>query len=82
MAKLVGNTPGDMYQRNKNFDVSFPAYTDFPLRGIFHVELGGGSTVGMVPPVQGNDVDLTWANDKLKAYAANPVTFNNTLIKH
>lgn len=81
MSKLVGNTPGEMYKRNKDFDVSKPAYTDFPLKGIFHIELGGGSTVGMIPPLSAQ-IDMSWSNNKLKDYAANPVTFNNTLIKH
>lgn len=81
IAKLVGDTPALMYQRKIGFDVSKPAYRNFPINGIFHVQLGGGSTVGMVPPADGGAVDLTWINSKLAKYAKAPVTFKDTPYK-
>jgi len=81
IAQLVGDTPGAMYQHGGAFDVTRPAYRDFPLRGIFHVELGGGSTVGMVPPTGGRKADLNWGNQKLAEYAEHPVEFKDSLKK-
>lgn len=81
IAQLVGDTPGAMYQQGGAFDVSRPAYRDFPLRGIFHVEFGGGSTVGMVPPTGGRKADLNWGNQKLAEYAEHPVEFKDSLKK-
>lgn len=79
IAAIVGDTPELLYKRKKLFDVSKPAYTNFPSKGIFHIQLGGGSTVGMVPPTGGREADLSWVNDKLEAYAKNPVTFEDTI---
>lgn len=81
LAELVGNTAGDMYAAKPHFDIYLPAYKDFALKGIFHVQLGGRNSLGMVPPAIGDkhDVDLDWINEKLEAYAKNPVTFEDTI---
>lgn len=72
MAALVGATPRDMYQRAGSFDLSQPAYKDFPLLGIFSVLLGGGSTTGVISTVGNPD---GWVRDKLNAYRESPVLF-------
>lgn len=81
IAENVGGTPGEVYLHGGGFDVSQPAYRDFPLRGIFHIELGGGSTVGMVPPTGGRGADLSWSNQKLAEYFEHPVKFTDTMRK-
>ncbi|KAL6904062.1 hypothetical protein GGI43DRAFT_421544 [Trichoderma evansii] len=48
-----------------------PAYLDFPLRGIFAVLLGGGSTTGVISTV-GNAGP--WVINRLSAYADNPAS--------
>ncbi len=52
------------------FDLSQPTYSDFPLRGIFSVQLGGGATTGMV-----RDIGKTgpWTGAKVAAYMDNPI---------
>ncbi len=53
----MGETAEDMFKRSEPFDVSAPAYGDFPYRGIFTVLLGGGATTGLISTV-GDDDDL------------------------
>jgi hypothetical protein len=43
---------------------------DFPSRGIFHVQVGGGATTGVVSAVNNNS---SWMRAKLAAYRNNPV---------
>jgi hypothetical protein len=52
------------------FDWSAPHYTDFPLRGIFSVLLGGGSTTGIV-----SDIGKTgpWTQAKISKYMDHPI---------
>ncbi|POZ60701.1 hypothetical protein [Chromobacterium alticapitis] len=53
------------------FDLAPPKYGDFALRGIFAVQLGGGSTTGL-----GDIGDASpWARDKSAVYIENPVRF-------
>jgi len=70
----MGATAEDMFIRSEPFDISLPAYTDFPLRGIFAVLLGGGSTTGIISTV-GNPE--SWTRDKLNAYMNDPVRFGS-----
>jgi hypothetical protein len=70
----IGATAEDMFIRSEPFDISNPAYTDFPLRGIFAVLLGGGSTTGIISTV-GNPE--SWTRDKLNAYMDNPIRFDS-----
>ncbi|EOA5554373.1 hypothetical protein WAZ86_22645 (plasmid) [Escherichia coli] len=44
---------------------------DFPSRGIFHVQVGGGATTGVVSTVNNNS--SSWMRAKLAAYRNNPV---------
>lgn len=78
-AAQVGATPEIMYTRKGTFDVSEPAYQDFAKKGIFAVLLGGGSTLGIVPPLNCTDADTDWVGDKLNAYRDQPLTFSDTL---
>jgi hypothetical protein len=71
----MGATAEDMYIRSEPFDISQPVYTDFPLRGIFAVLLGGGSTTGIISSV-GNPEP--WTRNKLNAYMDNPIRFDST----
>lgn len=57
------------------FDWSKPAYSDFPLHGIFAVLLGGGSTTGIISKI-GNAGP--WVLDRLGAYGKNPIPLDNT----
>ncbi|KAI0378514.1 putative hydroxymethyltransferase [Hypomontagnella monticulosa] len=57
------------------FDLSYPTYWDFPLRGIIAVWLGGGSTTGIV-----SDIGTTgpWTQQQISAYMENPVPLGTT----
>lgn len=48
---IKADTAAEVWQRGEPFDLSQPAYQDFPLRGIFTVLLGGGSTTGVISTV-------------------------------
>jgi hypothetical protein len=74
----MGATAEDMFIRSQPFDISGPAYGDFPLRGIFAVLLGGGATTGIISTV-GNPE--SWVRDKLNAYMDNPIHFDATARK-
>ena len=66
-------TVEDLFTRQA-FDWSKPAYHDFPLRGIFAVLLGGGSTTGIVSSI-GNPGPF--ARDRLHAYMDHPIPTDN-----
>ncbi|PTB39234.1 uncharacterized protein TrAFT101_007977 [Trichoderma asperellum] len=72
---IKAKTAAEVWQRGEPFDLSQPAYLDFPLRGIFAVLLGGGSTTGVISTV-GNAGP--WVTDRLNAYAHNPIGFDDT----
>ncbi|KAH8123742.1 hypothetical protein FP744_10005729 [Trichoderma asperellum] len=72
---IQAETAAEVWQRGEPFDLSQPAYLDFPLRGIFTVLLGGGSTTGVISTV-GNAGP--WVTDRLNAYAHNPIGFDDT----
>ncbi|KAI1407672.1 putative hydroxymethyltransferase [Hypoxylon sp. FL1857] len=55
------------------FDLSYPAYQDFPLRGIFTVLLGGGATTGVISTI---GKTATWTQERLRDYMENPIPFN------
>ena len=63
-------TVEDLFARQP-FDWSKPAYRDFPLRGIFAVLLGGGSTTGIVSNI-GNPGNFV--RDRLRAYMEHPIS--------
>ncbi|KAG6815401.1 hypothetical protein H0H87_002219 [Tephrocybe sp. NHM501043] len=67
-------TPEDMFKRVA-FDWSKPAYRDFPLRGIFAVLFGGGSTTGIASNI-GNAVPFV--TDRLHDYMENPISLDST----
>jgi hypothetical protein len=72
-AALVGHaTVEDLFSAAQPFDVSLPAYTDFPSRGIFSVSLGGCATTGIV-----NTIGKTgpWTQEKLNVYMMTPTPF-------
>ncbi len=69
----MGATAEDMFIRSVPFDISGPLYGDFPLRGIFAVLLGGGSTTGIVSSIGNPEA---WTRNKLNAYMANPIRFD------
>lgn len=68
-----------MYTRKGKFDVSEPGYKDFAKQGIFAVLLGGGCTLGIVPPLSCTAADTAWVGDRLNAYRDQPLTFLDTL---
>jgi hypothetical protein len=71
-ASMMGSTPRELFSRHE-WDLSEPKYVDFPSRGIFHVQVGGGATTGVVSAVNRNS--SRWMRAKLKAYRDNPVKF-------
>ncbi len=70
----MGATAQDMFIRSEPFDITPPAYTDFPLRGIFAVLLGGGATTGIISTVGDSE---PWVRNKLNAYMDNPIRFDS-----
>jgi hypothetical protein len=70
----MGATAEDMFIRSEPFDITNPAYADFPLRGIFAVLLGGGATTGIISTVGDPE---PWVRNKLNAYMDNPIRFDN-----
>lgn len=67
---IKAKTAREVWQRGEPFDLTQPAYRDFPVRGIFSVLLGGGSTTGIISTV-GNAGE--WVAGRLRAYADNPI---------
>jgi len=70
----MGRTAEDMFKRSEPFDVSVPAYGDFPYRGIFTMLLGGGATTGIISSVGD---DTSFVRDKLNAYMNDPIPFGD-----
>ncbi|KAK0670170.1 putative carbohydrate binding domain protein [Cercophora samala] len=54
------------------YDLSYPKYFDFPVRGIFSVLLGGGATTGVVTTIGKTGL---WTQEKVSAYMTAPVGF-------
>lgn len=73
-AGMMGRNPRELFNRHP-WDVTTPKYLDFPSRGIFHVQVGGGATTGAVSAV--NMDSSKWMRAKLKAYRDNPVKFKS-----
>ncbi|MBB1202495.1 hypothetical protein EGM70_19630 [Enterobacteriaceae bacterium 89] len=70
-AGMMGATPRELFSRHQ-WDMTRPRYVDFPSMGIFHVQLGGGATTGVVSAVGDTS---SWVRNKLKAYSNAPVPF-------
>lgn len=73
----MGETAEDMFKRSEPFDVSVPAYGDFPFRGIFTMLLGGGATTGIISTVGD---DTSFVRDKLNAYMDHPLSFGDDAV--
>ncbi|PNY27032.1 Uncharacterized protein TCAP_03020 [Tolypocladium capitatum] len=71
--QCMGETAAEISIRAEPFDLTNPAYADFPLCGIFTVLLGGGSTTGIVASVANPQ---PWVRGKLYTYMQNPIYFN------
>ncbi|WP_434662703.1 hypothetical protein ACMYSL_10625 [Klebsiella sp. MISC125] len=69
-ASMMGKNPRELFKRHE-WDFTEPKYVDFPSRGIFHVQVGGGATTGVVSAVNNNS--SSWMRAKLAAYRNNPV---------
>ena len=71
-----GTTAEDVFQHAEPFDLTNPAYLAkrFVGLGIFAVQLGGGSTTGIVESI-GNPEP--WVREKLAAYMKHPVYFDD-----
>lgn len=67
----LGRNVRELFSRHP-WNLSQPGYLDFPARGIFHVQLGGGATTGVVSAVgdPGN-----WVRTRLHTYRNHPVMF-------
>ncbi|KAI0828751.1 putative hydroxymethyltransferase [Hypoxylon sp. FL0890] len=65
----------DIFDSAQPFDLSYPAYPDFPLRGIFTVLLGGGATTGIASTI---GTTASWTQEKLRAYMEDPIPFKRT----
>ncbi|KAM0265157.1 hypothetical protein ACHAQJ_000310 [Trichoderma viride] len=75
---IQAKTAADVWKRGVPFDLSEPAYLDFPLRGIFAVLLGGGSTTGVISTV-GNAGP--WVTSRLSAYRDHPIKLDDNSSK-
>ncbi|EKZ5286389.1 hypothetical protein REV77_004000 [Klebsiella aerogenes] len=73
-ASMMGHNPRELFSRHQ-WDFNEPKYVDFPARGIFHVQVGGGATTGVVSAVNRNS--SRWMRAKLKAYRDNPLRFED-----
>lgn len=71
-AGMMGHNAQELFSRHQ-WDFTEPKYIDFPSRGIFHVQVGGGATTGVVSAVNRNS--SRWMRAKLKAYRDQPVKF-------
>ncbi|OAQ62565.1 carbohydrate binding domain-containingprotein [Purpureocillium lilacinum] len=67
---FMGTTIENIFIRSEPFDWTYGALTGFPLKGIFTVLLGGGSTTGIVSTI-GNP--KSFVRDKLHAYMEDPI---------
>lgn len=67
----MGEDAKALFSRHK-WDLSKPKYLDFPTYGIFHVQLGGGMTTGVVSTI-GDPSD--WMRKRLHDYRDMPVMF-------
>ncbi|KAI1099318.1 putative hydroxymethyltransferase [Jackrogersella minutella] len=77
--KILAITPGplvphpnveDIFASAQPFDLTNPAYEDFPLRGIFTVLLGGGVATGIVKTIGKTG---PWTQEKIRAYMEDPI---------
>lgn len=66
-------TVESLFNSSVPFDLSYPAYDDFPLRGIFSVLLGGGITTGVVTTIGSTG---KWTQEKISKYMADPISLN------
>ena len=64
----IGN---DIFVPGQPFDPTSSAYKDLPLRGIFAVQLGGGSTTGIL---SSTGPTRPWTQDQLKKHMADPIS--------
>lgn len=69
-ASMIGCTPRELFSRHGR-DFSGAKYQDFPSRGIFPVQVGGG----VVSAVNRNS--SRWMREKLQSYRKSPVKFND-----
>ncbi len=70
---MMTGSPRALFGRT-TWDITEPRYVDFPAMGIFHVQLGGGATTGVVSAVGDTS---GWVRNKLKAYRNTPVAFKD-----
>lgn len=68
-------TVKDIFKRGEPFDLTQPAYMDFPLRGIPGVLLGGGQTTGIVKSI---GTTGPWTQEKLKEYRPHALSLENS----
>ncbi|KAG6357287.1 hypothetical protein INS49_015165 [Diaporthe citri] len=61
-----------LFESAEPFDLGAPSWGDFPLRGIFSVLLGGGSTTGVVTSI---GTTGKWTQEKIREYMENPTFF-------
>lgn len=61
-----------LFRSAEPFDLGAPSWGDFPLRGVFSVLLGGGSTTGVVTSI---GTTGKWTQEKISEYMENPTFF-------
>ncbi|KAH0594094.1 hypothetical protein MHUMG1_07933 [Metarhizium humberi] len=69
-------TVRDIFKRGEPFDLTQPAYLDFPLRGIPGLLLGGGQTTGIVSTI---GMMGPWTQKKLKEYRPHAWSLENSI---
>ncbi|GAP83322.1 putative carbohydrate binding domain protein [Rosellinia necatrix] len=63
-----------LFRASEPFDLTKPAYPDFPFFGIFTVLLGGGSTTGVVTGIGSTGV---WTQQQISKYMDDPISFDS-----
>jgi hypothetical protein len=64
-----------LFKSAEPFDLGVPTWGDFPLRGIFSVLLGGGSTTGVVTSI---GTTGKWTQERISEYMADPIPLTST----
>lgn len=64
-----------LFKSAEPFDLGVSSWGDFPLRGIFSVLLGGGSTTGVVTSIGSTG---KWTQGKISEYMEDPVPLTST----
>ncbi|KAI0098046.1 hypothetical protein GGR51DRAFT_539090 [Nemania sp. FL0031] len=72
---VAQNSVESLFRNSEPFDLTGPAYKDFPLSGIFSVLLGGSSTTGVATTI---GFTGKWTQGKISEYMKAPIMLAET----